>query len=137
MKIVDVLNEAPPGVSATTDTMQTLKGLGTWSKQTKPGKAVSSFVAKQQNKKLAKQNQKKWYDHVKKLQIKGNDMNNPDVYKKELLKYLSSNNTIPLGNQLTQKIQQAKLTDKSVLDIITDTIAARKDAKKQKKEPQQ
>jgi len=120
MKIADILYEAPPGVSQTIALKQ--KSANWLKKQ-------GSKLRRPEDVRIAKQNQKKWYDTVKRLQKSGKDMTNEDLYRKTLYSFLSSNNKVNLGNELKRKIGTVELTDRSILDIMTDALAARRAAK--------
>ena len=119
MKIADVINEAPPGVSQTLAVKQ------------KSSNWFKNQVAKlrPEDTIIAKQNRKKWYDNVKKLQKSGRDMTDEQVYRKTLYAFLSSNNKVKLDNELKRQIGTAKLTDRSILDIMTKVLVARRAAK--------
>lgn len=124
MRIGDVLNEAPPGVSATS---------GVIGKTLTPLKQKMANRKAEQNKKLlAKQNQKKWYDAVKRKQRQGINMNDENTYRKELHNFVSGNKKLKLNKELTRLIGQAPLTDKTILSIMTNTIDARIAAKQAK-----
>ena len=117
MRTVDVLNEAPPGVSATSSFI---------GKTVNPLKQKLADRKAAQNKKLlAKQNQKKWYNAVKRKQQQGVDMNDENIYRKQLHNFVSGNKKIKLNRELTRLIGQAPLTDKTILNIMTNTIDAR------------
>lgn len=121
MRTVDVLNEAPPGVSTTS---------GVIGKTLNPLKQkMTDRKASQQKKLLAKQNQKKWYDAVKRKQRQGINMNDENTYRKELHNFVSGNKKLKLNKELTRLIGQAPLTDKTILNIMTNTIDARVAAK--------
>lgn len=121
MRTVDVLNEAPPGVSTTS---------GVIGKTLNPLKQkMADRKASQQKKLLAKQNQKKWYDAVKRKQRQGINMNDENTYRKELHNFVSGNKKLKLNKELTRLIGQAPLTDKTILNIMTNTIDARVAAK--------
>jgi hypothetical protein len=119
MKIVDILNEATPGASKTIVAKQ----------------KSANWIKKQVNKLrpedtiIAKQNRKKWYDTVKKLQRSGTNMTDEQVYRKNLYAFLSSNNKVKLNDALKKQIGTAKLTDRSVLDIMSKALVARRMAK--------
>jgi len=119
MKIVDILNEATPGASKTIVAKQ----------------KSANWIKKQVNKLrpedtiIAKQNRKKWYDTVKKLQKAGTNITDEQVYRKTLYAFLSSNNKVKLDNELKRQIGTAKLTDRSILDIMTKVLVARRAAK--------
>lgn len=120
MKIVDILNEAPlPGASRTTAIKQ--KSANWFKKQVAKIRPEDTIIAKQ--------NRKKWYDTVKRLQQTGRDMTDEQVYRKTLYAFLSSNNKVKLDNELKRQIGTAKLTDRSILDIMTKVLAARRAAK--------
>jgi len=120
MKIVDILNEAPlPGASRTTAIKQ--KSANWFKKQVAKIRPEDTIIAKQ--------NRKKWYDTVKRLQRTGRDMTDEQVYRKTLYAFLSSNNKVKLDNELKRQIGTAKLTDRSILDIMTKVLAARRAAK--------
>jgi len=119
MKIADVINEAPPGVSQTLAVKQ------------KSSNWFKNQVAKlrPEDTIIAKQNRKKWYDTVKRLQQTGRDMTDEQVYRKTLYAFLSSNNKVKLDNELKRQIGTAKLTDRSILDIMTKALVARRATK--------
>jgi len=120
MKIVDILNEAPlPGASRTTAIKQ--KSANWFKKQVAKIRPEDTIIAKQ--------NRKKWYDTVKRLQQTGRDMTDEQVYRKTLYAFLSSNNKVKLDNELKRQIGTAKLTDRSILDIMTKVLVARRAAK--------
>lgn len=120
MKIVDILNEAPlPGASRTTAIKQ--KSANWFKKQVAKIRPEDTIIAKQ--------NRKKWYDTVKRLQRTGRDMTDEQVYRKTLYAFLSSNNKVKLDNELKRQIGTAKLTDRSILDIMTKVLVARRAAK--------
>lgn len=119
MKIVDIINEAPPGASQTLAVKQ--KSANWLKKQVAKLRPEDTIIAKQ--------NQKKWYNNVKRLQQSGTDMADEQVYRKTLYAFLSSNNKVKLDNELKRQIGTAKLTDRSVLDIMTKALVARRAAK--------
>ena len=97
-----------------------------------PGAKKSSWLSKfmpSDDVRLAKQNQKKWYNVVKKLQQSGKNMNDQNVYRRHLYAFLSSNNRIKLSDTIKKQIGTADLTDRSILDIMTQTVSARRTAK--------
>jgi len=122
MKITDILYEAPPGVSQTIIAKQKIGKKVNWLKQ-------QAAKLRPEDTRIAKQNQKKWYDAVKRLQRSGKDMTDEDLYRKTLYAFLSSNNKIKLGDELKRQIGTVELTDRSILDIMTKALAARRAAK--------
>ena len=119
MKIVDIINEAPPGASQTLAVKQ--KSTNWLKKQVAKLRPEDTIIAKQ--------NRKKWYDTVKKLQKAGTNMTDEQVYRKFLYAFLSSNNKVKLPDALKKQIGTAELTDRSVLDIMTKALVARRAAK--------
>ncbi len=120
MKIVDILNEATPGASKTIAAKQ--KSVNWFKKQVDKLRPEDTIIAKQ--------NRKKWYDTVKKLQRDGTNMTDEQVYRKNLYAFLSSNNKVKLNDALKKQIGTAKLTDRSVLDIMSKALVARRMSKK-------
>ena len=120
MKIVDILNEATPGASKTIAAKQ--KSVNWFKKQVDKLRPKDTIIAKQ--------NRKKWYDTVKKLQRDGTNMTDEQVYRKNLYAFLSSNNKVKLNDALKKQIGTAKLTDRSVLDIMSKALVARRMSKK-------
>lgn len=117
MKIVDILHEAPlPGASRTTAIKQ--KSANWFKKQIAKIRPEDTIIAKQ--------NQKKWYDTVKRLQRSGRDMTDEQVYRKTLYAFLSSNNKVKLNDTLKKQIGTAKLTDRNILDIMSNALVARR-----------
>ena len=116
MKVVELLTEAPAGASI----VGALKG------------KVGSIVDKRTNRKtelaIIKQNKQRWFDNVKKLQRSNINMRNKEVYKEQLIKYLTSNGTKNLSSQLLNKISTSDLSNRSLTDIIAH---ARQDRKKE------
>lgn len=129
MKIVEVLNEAPPGTS----------GLAAFTGRAKQGisdlksKATIKLLGPEKQR-IAKQNQKKWYAAVKKKQQKNVNMNDENIYRRELYRYLSGNGKLPLSIELRRIIVRAPLTDAGILSIMTKTIDDRIAAKEKKKQ---
>lgn len=122
MKIVDLLNEAPPGYSQTIAAKQEIgKGVSWLKKQ--------AAKLRPEDVRIAKQNQKKWYDTVKQLQRSGKNIEDENVYRKYLYAFLSSNNKIKLGDELKKQIGTVELTDRSILDIMNKSVIARREAK--------
>jgi len=122
MKIVDILNEAPPGYSQTIAAKQNISKKVGWLKQ-------QAAKLRPEDTRIAKQNQKKWYDTVKRLQRSGKNIEDEDVYRKALYAFLSSNDKFPLSDKLKQQINTVELSDYTVLDIMKKTVAARREAK--------
>lgn len=120
MKIVDILNEATPGASKTIAAKQ--KSVNWFKKQVDKLRPEDVIIAKQ--------NRKKWYDTVKKLQRAGTNMTDEQVYRKNLYAFLSSNNKVKLNDALKKQIGTAELTDRSVLDIMSKALVARRMSKK-------
>ena len=56
-------------------------------------------------------------------------MTDEQVYRKTLYAFLSSNNKVKLDNELKRQIGTAKLTDRSILDIMTKALVARRATK--------
>jgi|SaaInl5LU_22_DNA_1037371.scaffolds.fasta_scaffold43193_3 hypothetical protein len=119
MKIVDILNEATPGASKTIAAKR--KSVNWIKKQVDKLRPEDTIIAKQ--------NRKKWYDTVKKLQKAGTNMTDEQVYRKFLYAFLSSNNKVKLPDALKKQIGTAELTDRSVLDIMSKALVARRMAK--------
>ena len=122
MKIVDILNEAPPGYSQTIAAKQNINKKVGWLKK-------QAAKLRPEDTRIAKQNQKKWYDTVKQLQRSGKNIEDEDVYRKALYAFLSSNDKFPLSDKLKQQINTVELSDYTVLDIMKKTVAARREAK--------
>ena len=122
MKIVDILHEAPPGYSQTIAAKQSSGRKEGWLKQ-------QAAKLRPKDTRIAKQNQKKWYDTVKRLQRSGKNIENEDVYRKALYAFLSSNNKIKLGDELKRQIGTVELTDRSILDLMNKAVVARRAAK--------
>jgi hypothetical protein len=78
---------------------------------------------------LAKQNQKKWYDAVKRKQKQNVDMNNENTYRNELYKFLGGGGKLKLSQTLKKMVTRLPLTDQNILKIMTKTIDDRKAAK--------
>jgi len=116
MKAVEILTEAPAGTSF----MNSLKG------------KVNSIANKRNERKekleIIKQNKQKWFDNVKKLQRANINMRNSEVYKDQLIKYLTSNNAKQLSNELMNKIKYSDLSSRSLTDIIAHAGEDRKKA---------
>ena len=56
-------------------------------------------------------------------------MNDENTYRKQLHNFVSGNNKLKLNQELKRLIGQAPLTDKTILNIMTNTIDARVAAK--------
>ena len=124
MKIDEVVTEAMPGASKTA----ALKGAAKQKFSKLKSRATNKLLGTEKQR-LAKQNQKKWYDAVKRKQQRNINMNDEDVYRKELHNFVSGNKKLKLDRELTSLIGRAQLTDKTILDIMTKTIDARIAAK--------
>lgn len=127
MRIVEVVTEATPGAS----NLAALKGKAKAGISGLANQAKSKLLGTEKQK-LAKQNQKKWYDAVKRKQQRNINMNDEDVYRKELHNFVSGNKKLKLDRELTALIGRAQLSDKTILDIMTKTIDARIAAKQAK-----
>ena len=57
-------------------------------------------------------------------------MTDEQVYRKNLYAFLSSNNKVKLNDALKKQIGTAELTDRSVLDIMSKALVARRMSKK-------
>lgn len=127
MKIVDLLNEAPPGVDQSmyskyvADPIKQKLATRRAEKQTQ--------LAKKQREQLVKQNQKKWYAVVKRKQQQGINMKDENVYRKELYNFVSGNKKLPIEPELRRLVGTARLSDQTILDIMDKTIDARIAAK--------
>jgi hypothetical protein len=124
MKIVDLVTEAPPGASK----LAALKGVA---KQKIAGvkSQLTTRILGPEKQRIAKQNQKKWYDVVKKKQQNNIDMTDEDVYRNELYKYLGGRGKLKLSRELRRMVGQLPLNDQSILAIMTRTIDDRIAAK--------
>ena len=129
MRVADVLNEAPPGLS-------TIAGWQGAAKSKIAG-AKSRLITRlrgPEKVRIAKQNQKKWYDSVKRKQQKGVNMKDEPTYRKELYNFVSGNKKLKLDRELRRLVGQAPLTDQTILNIMTKTIDARIAAKEKQKQ---
>ena len=124
MKIEDILNEAPPGTSG----FAAFKGAAKQKFANIKSQAVTKLLGPEKQR-IAKQNQKKWYDAVKKKQKKNVDMTDEDVYRSELYKYLGGGGKLKLSRELKRMVGQLPLNDQNILAIMTKTIDDRIAAK--------
>ena len=124
MKIVDILNEAPPGTSG----LAGLKGVAKQKFDSLKSQATTKILGPEKQR-IAKQNQKKWYDVVKRKQQQNVNMNDENVYRNELYKYLGSNGKLKLSRELKRMVGQLPLNNKNILAIMTKTIDDRIAAK--------
>lgn len=124
MKIDEVVTEAMPGASKTA----ALKGAAKQKFSNLKSRATDKLLGTEKQR-LAKQNQKKWYDAVKRKQQRNINMNDEDVYRSELYKYLGSNGKLKLSRELKRMVGQLPLNDQSILSIMTKTIDDRIAAK--------
>jgi hypothetical protein len=129
MKIADVLNEAPAGTSG----LAAFTGAAKEKFSNLKSQATTKLFGTEKQR-IAKQNQKKWYDAVKKKQQKNINMTDERTYRKELYNYLSGNGKLPLSVSLRREIFQTPLTNAGILSIMTKTIDARIAAKEKKKQ---
>jgi Sec-independent protein translocase protein TatA len=125
MKVTEILAEAGPAGTS---------GLAKWTGKAKKATAdlrqsasAKLFGTKQQQ--LAKQNQKKWYDTVKRKQKENVDMTDENTYRDHLYKYLGSNGKLKLSRELKRMVGQLPLTDQNILKIMAKTIGDRIAAK--------
>lgn len=125
MKVSDIISEADPaGTSA----------IAAWTGKAKKAtadltQAASAKLFGTQQQQLAKQNQKKWYDAVKRKQKQNVDMTDENTYRNQLYKYLGSNGKLKLSRELKRMVGQLPLTDQNILKIMDKTIADRIAAK--------
>lgn len=124
MKIVELLTEAPPGTSG----FAALKGAAKQKFANIKSQAATKLLGPEKQR-IAKQNQKKWYDAVKKKQKKNVDMTDEDVYRSELYKYLGGGGKLKLSRELKRMVSQLPLNDQNILAIMTKTIDDRIAAK--------
>lgn len=124
MKIVDIINEAPAGTSG----FAALKGAAKQKFANIKSQAVTKLLGPEKQR-IAKQNQKKWYDAVKRKQQQNINMTDEDVYRNELYKYLGSAGKLKLSRELKRMVGQLPLNDKNILAIMTRTIDDRIAAK--------
>lgn len=124
MKIVDLLNEAPPGTSR----FAAIKGAAKQKFAKVKSQAATKLLGPEKQR-IAKQNQKKWYDAVKRKQQQNINITDEDVYRNELYKYLGSNGKLPLSQELKRMVDQLPLNDQNILAIMTKTIDDRIAAK--------
>lgn len=124
MKVSDIISEAGPAGTS---------GIAAWTGKAKKAtadltQAASAKLFGTQQQQLAKQNQKKWYDAVKRKQKQNVDMNNENTYRNELYKFLGGGR-LKLSKTLKKMVTQLPLTDQNILTIMTKTIDDRKAAK--------
>lgn len=124
MKISDILVEATPGAID----MSSRQGKRLQQTQKRQQEKEKKQQAKKEQQ-LAKQNQKKWYEVVKKKQKQNKNMQDEQVYRKELYKYLSGAGKLKLSRELKRMVGRDELNDKSILAIMTKTIDDRIAAK--------
>jgi hypothetical protein len=124
MKIIELLTEAPPGTSG----FAALKGAAKQKFSDVKSQLTTKLLGPEKQR-IAKQNQKKWYDAVKRKQQKNINMTDEDVYRNELYKYLGSNGKLKLSRELKRMVGQLPLTDQNILSIMTKTIDDRIAAK--------
>jgi hypothetical protein len=124
MKIVDIMSEAPAGTSG----FAALKGAAKQKFSNLKSQAATKLFGPEKQR-IAKQNQKKWYDAVKRKQQKNVNMTDEDTYRNELYKYLGSNGKLKLSRELKRMVGQLPLTDQNILAIMTKTIDDRIAAK--------
>lgn len=125
MKVGDIIAEAGPAGTSK---------MAAWAGKAKKATADLSQSASDklfgtQQQQLAKQNQKKWYDAVKRKQQQNVDMNNQNTYRNELYKFLGGSGKLKLSRELKRMVGQLPLTDQNILKIMTKTIDDRKAAK--------
>jgi hypothetical protein len=125
MKVSDIISEAGPAGTS---------GIAAWTGKAKKAtadltQAASAKLFGTQQQQLAKQNQKKWYDAVKRKQKQNVDMNNENTYRNELYKFLGGGGKLKLSKTLKKMVTQLPLTDQNILTIMTKTIDDRKAAK--------
>jgi hypothetical protein len=125
MKVTEILAEAEP---AGTSKIAALTGKA---KKTTADlrQAASSklFGTKQQQ--LANQNQKKWYDTVKRKKKENVNMTDENTYRKELYSFLGGGRKLPLSRELKRMVGQIPLTDQNILKIMAKTVVDRIAAK--------
>lgn len=128
MKIHEIITEAnPAGTSVVSkyvgQAKQKIGDLKSGIKSTK-----EKLFGTEQDK-IAKQNQKKWYDAVKRKQRQNVNMNDQNTYRNELYKFLSSNKKLKLSRTLRGMVGRLPLTDSNILKIMRQTIDDRITAK--------
>jgi hypothetical protein len=125
MKVTEILAEAgPAGTSKRAALTGKVKKATAAFQQSASDKL---FGTKQQQ--LAKQNQKKWYDAVKRKQKENVNMTDENTYREHLYKYLGSNGKLKLSRELKRMVGQLPLTDQNILKIMDKTINDRIAAK--------
>jgi len=124
MKISDILVEATPGTRKISAKIGTAK-----QKFSNLKSRASNKLLGTEKQRLAKQNQKKWYDAVKRKQQQNINMTDEQIYRKELYKYLSGAGKLKLSRELKRMVGRNELDDKSILAIMTKTIDDRIAAK--------
>jgi beta-N-acetylglucosaminidase len=125
MKVSDIISEAGPAGTS---------GIAAFTGKAKKATADLSQSASDrlfgtQQQQIAKQNQKKWYDAVKRKQKQNVDMNNENTYRNELYKFLGGGGKLKLSQTLKKMVTRLPLTDQNILKIMTKTIDDRKAAK--------
>jgi hypothetical protein len=125
MKVSDIISEAGPA-----GTSKIAAFTGKAKKATADlSQSASAKLFGTQQQQLAKQNQKKWYDAVKRKQKENVDMNNENTYRNELYKFLGGAGKLKLSQTLRKMVGQLPLTDQNILKIMTKTIDDRQAAK--------
>ncbi len=121
MKVSEVVIEAgPPGTSSGAAFVGRVK-----KKMSDIGSGLTAEKEKwfgTQKDKLAKQNQKKWYDTVKRKQKSNVNMNDETEYRNALKQFLTGAGKVQISATLQQMIQSLPLTDQNILKIMTKTI---------------
>jgi hypothetical protein len=131
MKIAEIILEASPA--------GTSKVSAFFGKAANAANNIKSGLVAQKEKmfgtekvKLAKQNQQTWYSIVKRKQQSNINMNDENVYRDELYKFLGSNGKLKLSRELKRMVGQLPLVDNNILTIMSKSIDDRIAAKAKK-----